>query len=366
MESSTDYGMAFSGDTSGHECSGVLRPEPVKIGEIPVSPPVFLAPMAGVTDEIYRSIAAAHGAGMVTTEMVSVAGLNRDQPETWRLCSQKPGLSVPLAVQIFGGDPEAAAEAARRLEATGTALIDINAGCPVRKVVRQGAGAGLLKDPDRLVAMVEKVRGAVKIPVTVKLRLGWDANSTGTVEMARRLRSAGADAITIHGRTAVQGYRGRADWTLIKQVKAAVDIPVIGNGDINSPSQADEMIRATGCDGVMIGRAAMGNPWLLSVIASNWGYRRLRPDEWSWMDFYETAISHFESFRERRPGVTGHLKAILVWYSRGCPHASRLRSAVCLQERADDMLALFNGWFDEVLALGLPFLPVKVPESILA
>jgi tRNA-dihydrouridine synthase B len=342
------------------QCLPVMRPAPVRIGDVTVSPPLFLAPMAGVTDDIYRSIAASYGAGLVTTEMVSVAGLVRGQRETLRLCTQTSPLDVPLSVQIFGADPYLAAEAARRLEDGGLAILDINAGCPVKKVARQGAGAALLNDPDRLALLVEKVKRAVRIPVTVKIRSGWESAGQAIIELARRLESAGADAIAVHGRTAVQGFRGRADWAQIGKIKAAVGIPVIGNGDVTHPASANEMIRQTGCDGVMIGRAAMGNPWLLSAIASDWGHGGSSPHTRDWSDFRKTVLHHFEGFQERRPGVTGHLKAIIIWYTRGCPNASKLRPVVCAQERPADILKLFNRWMDDVMSMGLSFAALKV------
>ena len=249
----------------------VCRPGSLRIGNIPVDPPLILAPMAGVTDSIYRGIMARHGAGLVTTEMVSVQGIVRNQRTTWELCGLDDPPDVPLAVQLFGHDPTAFAEAARRVEAGGASIVDINAGCPVKKVVKQGAGAGLLKTPEHLLRIVEEVRRAVRIPLTVKLRLGWDSSSLNVLELARCIESAGADAVTIHGRTAVQQYAGRADWSWIGRVKAALGIPVIGNGDVTSPSLADAMLAETSCDGVMIGRASRGNPWLFSAVAAAWG-----------------------------------------------------------------------------------------------
>ncbi|MFP5213583.1 MAG: tRNA dihydrouridine synthase, partial [Acidobacteriota bacterium] len=190
-----------------------VSPPPLRIGNVVVDPPLVLAPMAGVTDQVYRSVMADHGIGLAVTEMVSIQGVVRNQAETWDLCRQNVPLGVPLSVQIFGSEPEAMAEAARLMEAEGAAIIDINAGCPVKKVVKSGSGACLLKNPDALAYLVEAAKKAVSVPVTVKVRLGWDNASRNVVEVARRLESAGADAIAVHGRTAVQFYGGQADWS---------------------------------------------------------------------------------------------------------------------------------------------------------
>lgn len=340
-----------------------LRPGPLHIGKICIDPPLILAPMAGVTDPPYRRIMEEHGAGLLTTEMISIEGLRRNHPSSWKLFSPDPDSSVPLAVQLFGSDPEAMVEAAKQMEQKGAPLIDINAGCPVRKVVRQGAGAGLLRESDRLVLMVEQVRRAVGIPVTVKLRLGWDSGSIHVVDLARRLSAAGADALTLHARTAVQLYSGQADWSWIRKVKAAVNIPVIGNGDIVAPSLADRMLEETGCDAVMIGRATMGNPWLLSAIASKWGYTPVRNRCPDWNDFYTLVHEHLTAFQNERSRSAGHVRKILIWYSKGCPEASPLRSRLIKTDQTKVMLDLFYDWVQKTMARGIPFLSVKVPET---
>lgn len=345
------------------ENSGRFQPKPLRIGNITVDPPLILAPMAGVTDSLYRALMADFGAGMVTTEMVSIQGLVRNQPKTWELCVQEPPLKVPLAVQIFGNDPAVMAEAGRLVEGRGVSVVDINAGCPVKKVVRQGAGASLLRDPDLLASMVEAVKEAVKIPVTVKVRLGWDSKSTFIVDLARKLSSAGADAISVHCRTAVQQYGDRADWSWISKVREAVDIPIIGNGDVTSPSLAEKMFRETGCDGVMIGRATLGNPWLIGMIASRWGYGAGRIVSHTWEDFYDTVRGHIESFERERPRSSGHLKKLLMWYSKGCPESAALRSRIMGPERTESLLAALRSWVLELIDRGTPFLPMKVPEA---
>lgn len=338
------------------------RPAPLKIGNLSVDPPLVLAPMAGVTDQEYRCLMARHGAGMVTTEMVSAKGILCNHPQTWKLVRQEPSVEVPLAVQLFASCPSVMSEAARRIEGMGAAVIDINAGCPVRKVVRQGAGASLLREPDRLAWIVDSVKKAVTVPVTVKLRIGWDKGSQHVVEVARMLVDAGVDAISIHGRTASQHYSGRADWSWIKRVKTGVSVPVIGNGDIEGPATADRMFRETGCDAVMIGRATQGNPWLLQTIVSRWETGGIEGPQPNWNDYLRTAVEHVEAFRLRKPEAIGHCRMLLSWYSKGCPGSSKFRGQLAGLENVEDMLSSFRNWVHDFVEGGVPFLETKVRE----
>jgi tRNA-dihydrouridine synthase B len=269
-------------------------------------------------------------------------------------------LAVPLAVQVFGSSPQTMAEAAAVLVAEGAALIDINAGCPVAKVVRHGAGASLLRDPERLLRIVAAVRKEVAVPLTVKCRIGWDERSIQVVDLAGRLAAAGVDAITIHGRTAVQHYGGRADWKWIERVKRQSSIPIIGNGDVRSLDQANRLVTETACDGIMIGRASMGNPWLFAAIADGWGRPCGLGAQFGWADFWQTAHEHLVTFLGTAGRPLGHLKKLVVWYSKGCPGAGRLRAEVMAQQDVHGVLARFGDWARELNDLGEPFYRVKV------
>jgi tRNA-dihydrouridine synthase B len=233
----------------------------LKIGELELGEGLILAPMAGITDLSFRRIAKSFDVDLVTSEMVSSEGLVRNKART-KMLLQSHAEEKPLAIQLFGSDPKVVAEAARIVADEGADIIDLNMGCPVPKVVRQGAGAALLRDVEKIASLVDAVRQAVSIPLTVKTRSGWGQSKINVLEVARVVEDSGADAITIHPRTARQGFSGSADWPLIGKVKQAVNIPVIGNGDVSRPEDVGKMRKLTQCDGVMIGRGAMGNPWI--------------------------------------------------------------------------------------------------------
>jgi nifR3 family TIM-barrel protein len=235
-----------------------------KIGNIEIKNQVVLAPMAGISNTSYRKIIKSMGAGLIYCEMVSDKAITYGSNKTYDLLKMSEE-ERPIAQQIFGSDVETFVKAAKYIESTmHPDIIDINMGCPVPKVaLRAQAGASLLKDPDKIYEIVSNVVAAVNTPVTVKIRSGWDASTINAVTVAKKIESAGASAITIHARTRAQGYNGNADWNIIREVKQNVSIPVIGNGDIKSCYDAKRMLEETGCDAVMIGRAAIGNPWII-------------------------------------------------------------------------------------------------------
>ncbi|OPX24292.1 MAG: tRNA dihydrouridine synthase DusB [Candidatus Latescibacteria bacterium 4484_107] len=231
------------------------------IGNVSLSGPVVLAPLAGVTDHSFRLLCREMGASLVYTEMVSADGLVRKNPGTGRLIHFGES-ERPIGVQLFGSDLAIMARGAEQLAERGFDLIDLNFGCPVKKVVKRNAGSALMRDPERLARITEAVVGAVDLPVTVKIRSGWSEEAINAVQVARLVQEAGAKAITVHARTRKMGFSGQADWEVIAEVKAAVSIPVIGNGDVRTPEDARRMFDDTGCDLVMIGRGALGNPWI--------------------------------------------------------------------------------------------------------
>ncbi len=240
---------------------------PMQIGNIQLSNPVILAPLAGITNLPFRRIAKAAGCGLVCSEMISANGLYHGSQKTRAMLASHPA-EAPLAVQLFGADPDITAAAAEMVAEAGAHILDINFGCAVKKIVKTGSGVALMKEPRRAQRLLKAVRRAVAIPLTIKIRSGWDASGDQALEIARIAQDCGVDAISVHPRTASQGFRGEADWTLIGRVKAALTLPVIGNGDIQTPGDALAMRRQTACDGIMIGRAAIGNPLLLGQAAS--------------------------------------------------------------------------------------------------
>ena len=315
----------------------------------------MLAPMAGATDYAFRSICKDFGAEYLVSEMVCAKALCYEQKikkslsaspsKTAPLAAIREG-ELPMAVQIFGSEPEFMAEAARMIaensyRGTSSALspsaIDINMGCPVHKVVSNGEGSALLKNPELAEKIVRAVVDAVDIPVTVKIRTGWDASSINAVEMAKRLESAGASLICVHGRTREQQYAPYADWTQIARVKEALSIPVIGNGDIFEPSDALKMIKETGCDGVMIGRGALGNPWIFENVINLLEGRDERKIPVN--ETIDVALRHLHllvEFKGERAGIAESRKH-LGWYMKGIRGASELRNRINTAEDLDEL-----------------------------
>ena len=316
----------------------------LKIGGLELGEGLILAPMAGITDLSFRRIAKSLGADLVTSEMVSGEGIVRKSASTRLLLNSHPE-EKPLAIQLFGSDPLVMGEAARIVSGEGADIIDLNMGCPVPKVLRQRAGAQLLRQPNKIKEIVEAVRRAVGIPLTVKTRSGWSKSQINILEVARAVEDGGADAITIHPRTAKQGFSGKADWHLISQIKQAVTIPVIGNGDVTRPEQVSEMKQLTGCNGVMIGRGAMGNPWLFKQAKQL--ARGERVSIPSVRERFEIMGRHLDLYKEcfaGRQSLSG-IRSRLMWYSKGLRGSARLRAALSGCRDLETMIKVCEDFF---------------------
>lgn len=332
----------------------------LKFQDIELKHGVMLAPMAGATDYAFRTVCKDFGAEYLVSEMVCAKALCYEQKikkslisapsKTAPLAAVRDG-ELPMAVQIFGSEPEFMAEAAKMIAENSyrgcTSLfqpsaIDINMGCPVHKVVSNGEGSALLKNPKLASEIVEAVVRAVDIPVTVKIRIGWDANSINAVEMAKRLEAAGASIICVHGRTREQQYAPSADWTQIAEVKKAVKIPVIGNGDIFEPQDALRMMNKTECDGVMIGRGALGNPWIFENVNNLLEGREVR--EISVNERIDVALSHLNWLikdKGERVGIAESRKH-LGWYMKGVRSAAEKRNRINTAQTLDELVALLQ------------------------
>ena len=317
----------------------------MKIGNVEIPSPIVLGPMAGVTDLAFRTVCRGLSGCYTVTEMVSTKALCYGDKKTPTLLQLGPN-EHPAGVQVFGSDEDCMERgAALALEKSGADILDVNMGCPVPKVVNSGDGSALMRDPDKAVRVIKAViRGAAGVPVTVKFRLGWDKGSINCVDFARRLEEAGVAAVAVHGRTRAQMYSGTANWDYIREVKQAVSIPVIANGDVFEAKDAVRILRYTGADMVMVGRGAFGNPWLLAQCAAAIAGKEIPPLP-PLSERVEVAVRQFELAQEQKGEKIAclEMRKHYAWYLRGVPYASYWKEQICRMETARDFYEVTKG-----------------------
>ncbi len=370
-------------------------PSSLTIGNVRLAPATVLAPMAGVTDTVFRRfIRNLGGCGLIMTEFTSADGILRSKDRKAKLYLHFYEDEHPISAQLFGSDPKVMAEAARMVEGLGFDLVDLNLGCPAKKVVKCNGGSGLLKDLPAIGKIFEAVRAAVTIPFTVKFRAGWNDDNIVCVELAKMAEDCGLSAVALHARTREQGYSGQARWEWIAAIKDAVKIPVIGNGDIRTPEDACAMVAQTGCDAVMIGRMAPANPWIFRQIEQYCstthhvgagalgnsgeptlaspdegvrGYVASRYDEPSEADRYQMIRTYFEMLiEEEMPGAEGKMKQFASWFTHGVAGGSALRKAIYESKSRIEILSSVEAFFENRLSLCGAGVPAReVVTSIL-
>ncbi len=321
----------------------------ITIGNVTLENPVILAPMSGVTDLPFRRLVKAHGAGLVVSEMIASEAMVRQNRQTLRMATTEAE-EFPMAVQLAGCEPERMAEAARLNQDRGAAIIDINMGCPVKKVVNGDAGSALMRDEVLAGRIMAAVVEAVDLPVTLKMRTGWDHDRRNAPQLARIAESCGIRMVTVHGRTRSQMYNGRADWDFIGEVKRAVSIPVVGNGDVNTVDDAAEMLRRSGADGVMIGRGAYGRPWFLHQVARflATGERLADPPLEGQLAIL---LRHFDAMMAHYGAEHGVRLARkhVAWYSKGLPGSTEFRAAVNQSVDAERVRGMIDAFYSPLI-----------------
>jgi nifR3 family TIM-barrel protein len=353
-------------------------PESFQIGKVRIAPATVLAPMAGVTDTVFRRfirnvnlkpsddrqlIGRESGCGLIMTEFTSADGILRGKDKKAKRYLHFYEDEHPISAQLFGSNPEVLATAAAQIEQLGFDIVDLNLGCPAKKVVKCNGGSGLLRDLPAIGKIFESVRKAVTIPFTVKFRAGWNDEEIVCVELAKLAESCGLQAVALHARTREQGYSGNANWSWIGEIKSVVRIPVIGNGDVRTPIDAANMVARTGCDAVMIGRTAASNPWIFRQIAqyTETGHY----DEPGEADRYDMIRTYFEMLVEEGfPDAIGKMKQFVTWFTHGVRNGSHLRAEVYKAKSAEEVLSNVNEFFGRILAF--PEEAVSIEQSALS
>src|SRR5438309_9161072 len=322
--------------------------KPFKIRNIEINPPLVLSPMAGVTDISFRRLLKqCGGVGLTVSEFISVEGLTRSNPKSKRQMRFYEN-ERPFAVQIFGGQSERMRMAAEMAEEVGADILDVNCGCPAPKVVKHGGGSGLLRDLSRLETILKEIKKAITIPLTIKIRAGFYDHTINAIETAKLAEACGAEHIALHGRTKEQGYRGLANWDLVRQIKESVSVPVSGSGDITSIEQAFTRFRETGCDGVLIGRGAMANPWIFRQIED--AIHDREPFQPTLDDKRAVLLEYFEMLREDMPEMAaiGRMKQLAGQFTRGLQGGALFRTAVYHSHSVDEILGRISEYFETI------------------
>ena len=323
----------------------------MKIGNVMLDNNVFLAPMAGVTDMPFRVLCKEMGCGLLYTEMISAKGIYYNDIKSFKLTEIDP-VEEPTAIQIFGSEPDIMAKVAERLSQLNTAIIDINMGCPTPKITKNGEGSALMRNPVLAGKIIKEVSKASSKPVTVKIRKGWDDDNINAVEFAKMAEENGASAIAVHGRTREQFYCGKADWEIIKKVKNSVAIPVIGNGDIFTEQDARNMLEETGCDGIMVGRGAQGNPWIFDKIIKHLKYNEKLSDI-SYEDKIEMIKRHMQMLIKVKGEISGvrEMRKHIAWYVKGMKNSTVLREKVFHAVSEEEVINLLHEYLSIICTI---------------